>query len=128
MSRITPKHENKRIDSKKARAAENAALRGDHVKPVRGLDYGHRDDRQPPLLDEVIPRGKKQRKKLIKYCPGREILGEHNKRHYYIERKETVTDTLWNGDKWTRTHHWKECMYCCQTTPDFRPWFRWLGL
>ena len=123
------RHELKRIDSKKARAAENAALRGDNLKAVRTHHWSV-DNRQPPILDDVkVPQGQKKRaKKPIDYCPKRKELGEGNKRHYYIERKETVTSTLYDGSDYTRTYTYKECMYCRKSTGRPWRWWRWLGL
>lgn len=112
----TVRREVKRIDSKKARAAEDAALRGDHVRLVRTIHYSGAN-RQPPLPDEAAqPQGQKKHKKQIEYCSRRKTLGEGNKRHYYIEREESVI-YLW--DEKPRMRKTKECMYCHIKA---RPW------
>lgn len=115
----TVRQECKRIDSKKARAAEKAALAGDHVKLVRTMHYGVQN-RQPPLLDgAAVPQGQKKCKKQIEYCPEREALGEGKKRHYYRVVEETYHPEHYHWQKgWvvdtseTRTRKTKHCMYC----------------
>lgn len=105
----TVRQELKRIDSKRARAAEDAALRGDHTKIVRNRTWSA-DDRQPPLLDTAtLPQGQKKRKKIIEWCPKRKALGEGNKRHYYIEKEESFQSWI---DGEPRMRKVKYCMYC----------------
>jgi hypothetical protein len=109
------KRENKRLDSKKARAAEKAALEGGHAKVVRSEKWTVKDDRQPPLMDDA-PSGKPQRKKKskkeIKYCLARQHLGEGKKRHYFIEREIEITPYEWEVDPQPRFSLEKRCMYC----------------
>jgi hypothetical protein len=117
----TVRHELKRIDSKQARAAEDAALRGDNIKLVHGMHWSVKGT-QPPILDDVKQKGKKRPKKAVDYCPKRQALGEGNKRHYYIGREETVTSSYYDGTPYTHTYKWKECMYCKKGN---RPRWRW---
>jgi len=106
----TVRHELKRIDSKRARAAEDAVLRGDHTKLVRTAHWGvDVNNRQPPILDEVALKGKQRPKKAIEYCPKREALGEHNKRHYYIVRE---VPHRYFCEEQPRMRKIKQCMYC----------------
>ena len=57
-NRADSKAINKRLDSKKVRAAEKAVLAGGHYKDVRTGGWAGKDDRQPPLLDVPVA-GKK---------------------------------------------------------------------
>jgi hypothetical protein len=121
----TSKKVNKRLDSKKVRAAEKVALDGGNVKLVRTGGWRGREDRQPPILD-VEPKGKKKAsKKEVDYCPRRKAIGEGNKRHYYITKEEErVYWPIWSdGPRETYTAKFKKCMYCGRTAHKGR--YRW---
>lgn len=105
----------KRQDSKKVRAAEDAALRGDHIRTVRTGGWAGRDDRQPPLLDVALPASKRKKGKETAYCPMRKREGK--KRHYYIEKEAEGAYHYWWKDPPTElryTYKYKVCMYCRQ--------------
>jgi hypothetical protein len=114
----TSRRVNKRLDSKKVRSAEDAALRGDHVRTVHtgGWSSG-REDRQPPLPDAPVLRGKKKKKKEIGYCPARKHEGE-KKRHYYIEKMEEYLPYSWEANPPKSTRKIKVCMYCRHRGPS----------
>lgn len=113
MARPTSRHINKRLDSKKVRAAEDAALRGDHLRTVRPGEWAGRDDRQPPLLDVPIPSSKRKKTKETAYCPARKHEGK--KRHYYIEKEAEESYRFEWKDPPTEvryTYTYRVCMYC----------------
>jgi hypothetical protein len=106
----TSRHIRKRIDNKRVRSAEAAALRGGPIKTVRTDSWAARDDRQPPILDHPSNgKSRKKEKKKISYCPAR----EGHKRHAYLTGEEEVMAYPWPPRKpYLVTREYKMCVYC----------------
>jgi hypothetical protein len=117
--RATSRKEGKRIDNKRARAAEEQAIKGGHVRLVRNSSWWVLMD-QPPIIDEGERRPKQKGKKKRapkEHCPS----NPKNKRHEYMRDEREVVDiryvsyhpdTGWVTEPYTFTERYKLCVWC----------------
>lgn len=73
--KITSRAENKRIDHKKARAAERQVLDGGYSRTVHGMNWGTSVP-QPSILDDGQPGSRPRKKNKRKWCKG-QVGKEH---------------------------------------------------
>jgi len=113
-SRATARKEGKRIDTKRARAAQDQVLRGGHARIIR---YWWGPVPQQPLLEESMRRKKMSKKKRAKKkrfqgCPGRP-----RKAHQFMY--DTAMITVIDHYNWYDGHTYKDievpyrlCAHC----------------
>lgn len=104
--KATTKRENKRIDHKKARAAERQALDGGYSRMIHGLSWSHTPE-QPPLLDEAMPPRprKKDKRKWCKGQVGKEHQWEAATKYYGSTPYAITRCKRCRKEKWGRNDY-----------------------
>lgn len=116
--KIRSRRINKRLTSKRTRAAEVQAFNGAKPRRVHGMGWSDVIKAQPPLLQEVAtghpkrrdPEKSTYRRRYRTPCP---VTGW---RHVYLSDTERIVVILWNGTEYIHERKFKLCVECGHET------------